>query len=174
MFRVLSECKLDDGDWEMNPYSQSTLLLPKKDIKEVLCLTIDQYAYRLREQYNKWGEGYPTELYSNLELLYYGEEFKCRCNTMGEYYHCKCDLSDKFPLYVVDFETKGCFFIHPDEREHMRRFIAGEDNPMYEISQLLKFNFDIGLDPDLQKAKKKRILDETPQGDSSKKIKIKN
>ena len=83
--------------------------------------------------------------------------------------YCACELTSIFPLYEVtvrnyvevsentDYTTKMesharvrltptvTYLLHPDEREHMERYLAGRDNPiMHDFVELLKYAPPVG------------------------------
>ena len=54
---------------------------------------------------------------------------------------CIC-TPELFPCYVVTTK-KGqdwTYLIHPDEKEHMERYLAGTDDPMYDLVHELRYN----------------------------------
>jgi succinate dehydrogenase flavin-adding protein (antitoxin of CptAB toxin-antitoxin module) len=81
----------------------------------------------------------------------------CNClkNDDGEYYKCTCDYSAYFPLYLAHFSDKKEYYLHPDEKEHIERFLAGTDNPLYDLVHELRYNPKFALDKDVQEAQER-------------------
>lgn len=68
--------------------------------------------------------------------------------------HCTCDTSFAFPVYELTVENfhqtqnvegmiltpKTCtYLLHPREAEHMERFLAGTDDPLYDFVHALQY-----------------------------------
>lgn len=76
---------------------------------------------------------------------------------------CVCKMPKTVvPLYVITVKNKTChplwntteskwfipptldYIVHPDEREHMERFLAGTDDPVYDLVHELQYNPIVG------------------------------
>ena len=71
---------------------------------------------------------------------------------------CKCDLPLVFPLYEVSVychqnKDSRRYMLAPGEREHMDRFLAGTDNPLYDLVHELRYNPRIGLGMEKEEAR---------------------
>jgi hypothetical protein len=58
---------------------------------------------------------------------------------------------DKLGLYVINAKV-GNFVVDPCEKEHMQRFLAGTDDPLYDLVHELRYNPRIRLGEDVQEA----------------------
>lgn len=92
---------------------------------------------------------------------------------------CTCDWSGTWPIYAIEvkntqqYKYEYCikngpdmpdgictpptihYLLHPEEAEHMERFLAGTDDPIYDLVHELRYNPRITLDSDVQDAKQK-------------------
>lgn len=75
------------------------------------------------------------------------------CNSV----HTKDDRSvnvclDKLGLYVLTTKKNGGFVVDPCEKEHMERFLAGTDDPLYDLVHELRYNPNIRLGEEVREA----------------------
>ena len=67
------------------------------------------------------------------------EEEQCSCKEDQELSSC-LRIQALFPVYLLVPHTNDAMYIaHPSEREHVERFIAGTDNPLYDYVHELRF-----------------------------------
>jgi hypothetical protein len=143
--------------------------ISKKRIEEIKAYTSAfQLASFVRNEKNlhKHNDCYPCGMF-DLLLHIDSRISECECEPLDEddnYYKCTCNLSPYFPIYVALVDNDWCY-IHPDEKDHVERFMAGTDNPLYDLVHELRFNPQYGLDTEVQRAKveqmeKKRKIDE--------------
>lgn len=149
-------------------YGSGEKYISKKMIQEMKVYTsMFQLSSFVRSENSKhkFPDRYPIEAYHMLTLI--NKDVSCECTMNnefdGEYYECSCDLSKYFPIYVAKVDAYW-YYIHPDEKEHVQRFMAGTDNPLYDLVDTLKFHPRYGFDPDVQAAvddqeEKKRKID---------------
>lgn len=62
----------------------------------------------------------------------------CKCSSHEPY--CKC-YPDIFPLYAIHIHTPRSFsyVVHPNEKEHMERYLAGTDDALYDFVHFLRY-----------------------------------
>ena len=61
---------------------------------------------------------------------------------------CNCELSI-YPMYIITNNVLPKFYlVHPEESEHMERYLAGTDDPMYDLVHELRYHpsFKMGSD----------------------------
>ena len=86
---------------------------------------------------------------------------KCVCDNCYEMGKHKQDittmLNDRnitFPCYMIQTDSNRYFFVHPDENEHMERFISGTDDSLFEFVHELRYNVDMfATKTDVKRAK---------------------
>lgn len=62
------------------------------------------------------------------------------------------DCIDKLGLYIITAKKYGDFIVDPCEKEHMERFLAGTDDPLYDLVHELRYNPSTRLGKDVQEA----------------------
>lgn len=75
----------------------------------------------------------------------------CAHNDNGqniEYNNCL----DKQGLYIITITENTSYVVDPSENEHMERFLAGTDDPIYDLVHELRYNPRIRLGEDVQEA----------------------
>jgi hypothetical protein len=65
-----------------------------------------------------------------------------------EYNNCL----DKQGLYIITITGNTTYVVDPSENEHMERFLAGTDDPIYDLVHELRYNPRIRLGEDVQEA----------------------
>lgn len=162
MFKIIGEVSNNGLLWNIRTHTKR--YIRKQDIQYVNEISSpEDYTILMRDLLNRRKEGdfYPIEMRNELRRISLNT-IDCKCPDLdGQYYHCSCDYGPWFPIYILTTEDKSKYCLHPDEREHMERFLAGTDNPIYDLVHELRFNPLFGLDKDIRKAKeedKKRKL----------------
>lgn len=59
---------------------------------------------------------------------------------------------DKLGLYIITTKKYGDFVVDPCEKEHVERFLAGTDDPLYDLVHELRYNPNTRLGKDVQEA----------------------
>lgn len=59
---------------------------------------------------------------------------------------------DKQGLYIITITGNRDYVVDPSENEHMERFLAGTDDPIYDLVHELRYNPRIRLGEDVQEA----------------------
>jgi hypothetical protein len=59
---------------------------------------------------------------------------------------------DKVGLYIITTRNQDEFVVDPSENEHMERFLAGTDDPLYDLVHELRYNPHFRLDAEIQSA----------------------
>lgn len=59
-----------------------------------------------------------------------------------------------YPLYriIVSERGKEFYLVHPSEREHMERYLAGTDNPLYDLVNELRYNPNLAFGSEVRAA----------------------
>jgi hypothetical protein len=92
-----------------------------------------------------------------------GDLYGCDCDMKKHHIHnymnfpssaiCLCKLTC-FPLYMaINKKRTKRHIIHPDEKEHVERFLAGTDDPLYDFIHELRYNPKFMLGNDVEEAK---------------------
>lgn len=59
-----------------------------------------------------------------------------------------------YPLYeIIVKDEDDCYLVHPSEREHMERYLAGTDNPLYDLVNELRYNPNLAFGSEVRAAK---------------------
>lgn len=62
------------------------------------------------------------------------------------------DCLDELPLYTIKTANDENYILHPYEHERMERFLAGTEDPMYDLVHELRYNPNIKLSSEVQEA----------------------
>jgi hypothetical protein len=144
--------------------------LPKTSILSVRCFDSAEEHRLALDSSNIFDEANKDRYYDYLFYLKQRcvPEFECKCEiytvwTEGQVEResplsCTCNCSSLFPLYEIVVDISNCypwpglylgeqantrtltFIVHPSEREHMERFLAGTDNPVSELVHYIKYD----------------------------------
>lgn len=59
---------------------------------------------------------------------------------------------DALQLYTIETAKDEIYIVHPCEYERMERFLAGTEDPMYDLVHELRYNPNIKLSSEIQEA----------------------
>lgn len=87
--------------------------------------------------------------YGNIETLH-------KALVLDGYLKCDTDhvgiCLDTLGLYIITINGNRDYVVDPSENEHMERFLAGTDDPLYDLVHELRYNPKIRLGEDVQEA----------------------
>lgn len=159
---TLSDLQGLTGNWTESPKAVFDVACK---VHECLCAhneTCTCMCQLLPKDYEKWYAGetkgctmFPVDVYDTTDVI------ECAVHTQYAPYYfvaVKPNAADNKDGYKILWHL-----IHPDEREHMERILAGTDNPIYDLVHELRYNPRVGI-ADVAEAKadfesKKRKLE---------------
>jgi hypothetical protein len=130
-------------------------------IKKDLILSIDSYI-----DLSTYKSMYYKHLFWKYSFKCMGkEDLNCTCKMIELYtedpsnipqnLECNCVLTT-LPMYIIYVKKENKpYIVHPDEKEHMERFISGTDDPLYDLVHELRYNPNLRLGMDCESLNKK-------------------
>jgi len=108
----------------------------KRFIPVHMITCVDSYAFPM-----EMSESGSLKGWKDVIKWVYGDTRECTCDDIQK---CQC-IPDFFPSYVIltrkdSYEESRMYLVHPDEKEHMERYLAGTDDPLYDLVHELRFN----------------------------------